>query len=96
MATVLGRRRGASAVAVPSPPQAVDDVAETPEDTPVTIAVLANDSDPDGDPLTVVEVSPPAHGTAVVADTGAVEYTPESGLSRSPTASPTWWATNRG
>ena len=63
---------------VNDPPQAVDDAAETSEDTPVTIAVLANDSDPDGDPLTVVEVSSPTHGTAVVADTGAVEYTPES------------------
>ena len=62
---------------VNDPPQAVDDAAETPENTPVSIAVLANDSDPDGDPLTVVEVSSPAHGTAVVADTGAVVYTPE-------------------
>ena len=56
---------------------AVDDAAETAEDTPVTIDVLANDSDPDGDTLTVVEVSAPTHGTAVVADTGAVVYTPE-------------------
>ena len=62
---------------VSDPLQAVDDAAETPEDTPVTIAVLANDSNPDGDTLTVVEVSAPAHGTAVVADTGAVVYTPE-------------------
>ena len=59
------------------PPLAVDDAAETVEDTPVTIDVLANDSDPNGDTLTVVEVSAPSHGTAVVADTGAVVYTPE-------------------
>ena len=59
------------------PPLAVDDAAETPEDTPVTIAVLDNDSDPDGDTLTVVEVSAPTHSTAVVADTGAMVYTPE-------------------
>ena len=39
------------------------------------IDVLANDSDPNGDTLTVVEVSAPAHGTAVVA-AGTVEYTP--------------------
>ena len=58
-------------------PLAVDDAAETAEDTPVTIAVLENDSDPNGDTLTVVEVSAPAHGTAVVVDAGAVEYTPE-------------------
>ena len=56
---------------------AVDDAAETTEDTPATIAVLANDSDPDGDTLTVVDVSAPAHGTAVVADAGDVVYTPE-------------------
>ena len=62
---------------VNDPPLAGDDAAETPEDTPVTIAVLANDSDPDGDTLTVVEVSAPAHGTAVVAAAGTVEYTPE-------------------
>ena len=59
-------------------PRALDDAAETAEDTPVTIAVLANDRDADGDPLTVVEVSAPAHGTAVLVDGGAVEYTPAS------------------
>ena len=62
---------------VNDPPEAVDDAAETAEDTPVTIAVLANDSDPDGDTLTVAGVSEPAHGTAVLTETGAVRYTPE-------------------
>ena len=62
---------------VDDPPEAVDDAAETAEDTPVTIAVLTNDSDPDGDPLTVAGVSEPAHGTAVLTETGAVRYTPE-------------------
>ena len=60
-----------------NPPRAVDDAADTPEDTPVTISVLGNDSDPDRNTLTVVEVSAPTHGTAVVADTGEVVYTPE-------------------
>ena len=60
-----------------NPPRAVDDAADTPEDTPVTIDVLGNDSDPDRDTLTVVEVSAPTHGTAAVADTGEVVYTPE-------------------
>ena len=60
-----------------APPLAVDDAAQTAEDTPVTIAVLANDSDPDGDTLTVAGVSEPAHGTAVLTETGAVRYTPE-------------------
>ncbi len=62
---------------VNDPPLAVDDKAETPEDTSVTIDVLGNDRDVDGDALALVEASAPAHGTAVVADTGAVVYTPE-------------------
>ena len=62
---------------VNDPPVAVDDAAETPEDTPVTIAVLRNDSDGDGDALALVEASAPAHGSARLTDAGAVEYTPE-------------------
>ena len=61
---------------VNDPPLAVDDAAEAVEGTAVFIDVLANDSDPNGDTLTVVEVSAPAHGTAVVAAAGTVEYTP--------------------
>ena len=55
---------------------AVDDAATTAEDTPVTIAVLANDSDLDGDTLTVSGVTQPAHGTAVVNADGTITYTP--------------------
>ena len=62
---------------VNDPPQALDDAGETPEDTPVTIAVLENDSDGDGDALALVEASAPAHGTARLTDAGTVEYTPE-------------------
>ena len=58
-------------------PLAVDDAAQTAEDTPAFIDVLGNDRDPDGDTLTVVEVSAPAHGTARLTDAGTVEYTPE-------------------
>ncbi len=71
-----GRIRTAPPPPVNNPPRAVDDAAETTEDTPITISVLGNDSDPDRDTLTLVEVSAPTHGTAV-ADTGAVVYTPE-------------------
>jgi VCBS repeat-containing protein len=60
------------------PPVAVDDTASTPEETPVTIDVLANDFDPDGDPLTVVAVSVPANGTAVDNGDGTVTYTPNT------------------
>ena len=42
----------------------------------MTIAVLANDRDDDGDARALVEASAPAHGTARLTDAGAVEYTP--------------------
>src|SRR5438445_6642008 len=43
------------------PPVASNDIATTLEDTPVTINVLANDSDPDADPLAIVWFTPPAN-----------------------------------
>ncbi len=61
---------------VNDPPTPSDDVATTPEDTPVDIDVLANDTDPDGDALTVSAAGPAAHG-AVEVTGGAVRYTPE-------------------
>jgi len=60
------------------PPVAVDDTATTPEETTVTIDVLANDSDPDGDPLMVMAVSVPVNGTAVNNGDGTVTYTPNN------------------
>jgi hypothetical protein len=60
-------------------PIAVDDSAITTQDTPVQIPVLANDSDPDGDPLALVAISSPAHGTAVANPDGSVTYTPAGG-----------------
>ena len=59
-------------------PEAADDAAETPEDTPVTIAVLDNDSPGESGPLTLVEVSDPEHGTASATAGGGVLYTPEA------------------
>jgi hypothetical protein len=61
---------------VTEPPVAVDDAAETSEDTPVTIDVLANDADVDEDALTVISVTTPAHGTAVINQDSTVTYTP--------------------
>jgi LPXTG-motif cell wall-anchored protein len=58
-------------------PAAADDTATTPEDTPVDITVLGNDSDPDGDPLSVTAVSDPANGAAVINGDGTVTYTPD-------------------
>ena len=62
--------------AVNDGPVAANDTATTPEDTAVTIAVLANDSDVDGDALTVTSVSPAAHGGAAAGSNGTIVYTP--------------------
>ena len=56
-------------------PEAEDDEAVTREDQAVTVDVLANDTDPDGDSLQVESVAAPEHGTAAVAD-GRVRYSP--------------------
>ena len=58
-------------------PEAKDDTAETQEDTPTDIDVLANDSDPDGDPLEIINVSDPDNGTAEITDDGKIKYTPD-------------------
>ncbi|HEY3176227.1 MAG TPA: Ig-like domain-containing protein [Candidatus Polarisedimenticolia bacterium] len=61
------------------PPDAVDDHAATTRDTPVSVSVLANDSDPEGGALTVQSVTQPQHGAAQIDSGRAVIYTPESG-----------------
>ncbi|MET0231169.1 MAG: Ig-like domain-containing protein, partial [Rhodanobacteraceae bacterium] len=62
------------------PPVAVDDAATTAFQTPIAINVLANDSDPDGDPLAISGVTTPANG-AVSASGGTITYTPANGFS---------------
>jgi hypothetical protein len=57
-------------------PVAVDDVTTTPEDVPVVIAVKANDSDPDGDSLSVTGYSQPRHGV-VSRSGGQLVFTPD-------------------
>jgi uncharacterized repeat protein (TIGR01451 family) len=59
-------------------PVAGDDTASTNEDTPVTVNVLSNDSDVDGDTLTVTAVTQPANGSVVNNNDGTVTYTPNS------------------
>ena len=58
-------------------PVAVDDTAATTESTTVTIAVLANDSDPDGDSLQVVSLTQGSHGQVNLNSDGAVSYMPD-------------------
>jgi Ca2+-binding RTX toxin-like protein len=60
-------------------PSAVADRASTGRDAPVEVDVRANDSDPDGDALSVVSVTQPQHGTAVIQPSGRIRYTPASG-----------------
>ncbi|TEU16204.1 MAG: tandem-95 repeat protein [Dehalococcoidia bacterium] len=60
---------------VNDPPVAVNDSAITDEDTPVIIDVLDNDSDVDGDTLTVDSVTQGANGS-VINNGGNVTYTP--------------------
>ncbi len=65
---------------VNNPPIAENDINSTLVDTPVNGNVLTNDSDPDGDPLTVntTVVSNPLHGTVTIGSNGSYTYTPES------------------
>jgi hypothetical protein len=63
-----------------TPPSAVNDSASTPEGVSVLIDVLANDSDPDGDPLTITEVSDPANGTTAI-EANQIRFTPDAGFS---------------
>ena len=63
---------------VPTPPTAQDDAATTAREVPVSVNVLANDSD-DGlpYPLTISSVGQPKAGNAVTND-GQIVYTPNS------------------
>ncbi len=62
------------------PPVARNDAATTAANTPVAVAVLANDFDPDGDALAVTVTGPPANGSAVVGGNGSITYTPRAGF----------------
>ena len=60
-------------------PVAVDDSASTQFATPITINVLANDTDADADTLSITSVTNGSNGTAVV-DQGKIVYTPADGF----------------
>ncbi|MBN2104257.1 cadherin-like domain-containing protein [bacterium] len=59
-------------------PDAVDDNASTKKNTAVTISVLANDSDPDGDTITLQSKTSASHGT-VIKSGNQIIYTPNTG-----------------
>ena len=59
-------------------PDPEDDAASTPEDTAVTLDVLANDDDVDGDSLSVSVIEGATHGAATIAADGKhVSYVPD-------------------
>tara|TARA_R110000850_G_scaffold238024_3_gene362698 strand:- start:658 stop:4581 length:3924 start_codon:yes stop_codon:yes gene_type:complete len=58
-------------------PVAIDDSVSTTEDTSITIDVLANDSDIDGDNLTVISASA-SNGSVVINADGSLAYTPDT------------------
>jgi VCBS repeat-containing protein len=73
----VGSVRCGYRVLTPPPPVAVEDAVSTDEDTVVVVEVLANDTDPHGDPLDVTEVD--AGGTTGVVEVnadGTVSYDP--------------------
>jgi VCBS repeat-containing protein len=67
-------------------PIATPDAYSTAFATPLAVpapGVLGNDSDPDGDPITAVLESGPAHGTLTLGANGSVSYTPAAGYAGS-------------
>nr|MBA3268819.1 cadherin-like domain-containing protein [Acidimicrobiia bacterium] len=63
---------------------AADDEYTTIEGRPLTVSypgVLANDTDADGDPLTVTSASDPAGGSVSIEPDGSFTYTPDAGTS---------------
>ncbi|SEB04138.1 Ig-like domain-containing protein [Rubrimonas cliftonensis] len=71
-----GPALGVDALGLNTGPVAVDDAASTTRGAPVEIAVLANDRDPDGDPLAVATASAAENGSVALLGDGVV-YTPD-------------------
>ncbi|MEX1221481.1 MAG: Ig-like domain-containing protein [Idiomarina sp.] len=62
-------------------PEAADDAATVQAGATITIDVLDNDGDADGDAITVSAVAEPENGTAAIAaDNAGVDYTPADGF----------------
>ncbi|MBK6296003.1 MAG: cadherin-like domain-containing protein [Rhodoferax sp.] len=70
-------------------PDAINDIASTTEDTPVTVVVRSNDTDPEGDTLTVTAVTNGANGSVTIDATSGNPVSPRTSISWAPTLSPT-------
>jgi hypothetical protein len=76
VATVTVQVNGAS-----SGPLAANDSASTNKGSPVTVSVLANDTDPNGDVLRVVGLTQPTSGGTVTLNAnGTITYSPKAGF----------------
>ncbi len=79
----IATRRTNQEISVDAPgnasPQVNNDTTSTPAGQSVVISVLDNDSDPDGQVLTITGVSNPAHGTAKI-EGNQIRYTPNAGF----------------
>jgi len=69
----------AFAQTVNGPPVAEDDTYSVDAGVATELDVLANDSDPDGDTLTITAVTGAANGSTVLAG-GVLTYTPNAGF----------------
>jgi hypothetical protein len=75
-----------SVAAQPDAPNAVDDAVDASKNNPKVITVLDNDSDPDGDNLTITAVTQPAVGGTVAIDPSgrSVTFTPTADFTSPP------------
>ncbi|MDX1919723.1 MAG: cadherin-like domain-containing protein, partial [Candidatus Caenarcaniphilales bacterium] len=61
-----------------SSPLALSDSGSNQEDSAITMSLLPNDSDPDGDTLTITSVTQGANGSVLINSDGTVTYTPNA------------------
>ena len=82
--TVTAAPDPTSSSSVPNgPPVGVDDAFEVAENTTLDVAapgVVANDSDPDADPISVALITATSHGEIVATQVGSFVYTPDPGF----------------
>jgi hypothetical protein len=62
------------------PPVAASDTGRDTAGSSVVLPVLANDNDPDGDPLSLLAIDAPGHGTIRVEPDQKLRYTPQQGF----------------
>lgn len=76
------KARGTAAIHITpinDPPRAFPDLATTRIGLPVPIQAVANDVDPDGDPLTITGTTLAGHGSVLVVGAKRIDYTPVPG-----------------